>query len=188
MFICSNSCKWDTGNKTVLSCQQPATFCLYNPWIIVTVSVKTLDVIELCNIMILSFIMILKCHDNLNRREIFNIVISPTQYYRKYLDYQMIHCSETFISVKYFQLIFTILVLVALLSDIVIISIIMIITLMIYRDMKFLLSPIPTMLACKFWPIFQRLKSYNSVTAEWNVTKLCSSIAKWSSYILVEDR
>ena len=33
---------------------------------------------------------------------------------------------------------------VALLSDIVIISITMIITLMIYRDMKFLLSPIPT--------------------------------------------
>ena len=116
-----------------------------------TVSVKTLHVIELGDIMILSFIMILKCHDNRNRREIFNIVISPTQYYRKYHDYQKIHCSETFISVvKYFQLIFTILVLVALLSDIVIISIIMIITLMIYRDMKFLLSPIPTMLACKF--------------------------------------
>ena len=32
---------------------------------------------------------------------------------------------------------------VALLSDIMIISIIVIITLMIYRDMKFLLSPIP---------------------------------------------
>ena len=115
-----------------------------------TVSVKTLHVIELGDIMILLFIMILKCHDNRNRREIFNIVISPTQYYRKYHDYQKNHCSETFISVKYFQLIFTILVLVALLSDIVIISIIMIITLMIYRDMKFLLSPIPTMLACKF--------------------------------------
>ena len=115
-----------------------------------TVSVKTLHVKELGDIMILLFIMILKCHDNRNQREIFNIVISPTQYYHKYHDYQKIHCSETFISVKYFQLIFTILVLVALLSDIVIISIIMIITLIIYRDMKFLLSPIPTMLAHKF--------------------------------------
>ena len=99
--------------------------------------------LELGNIMILSIIVILKCHDNRNRREIFNIVISPIQYYRKYRDYQKIHCSETFISVNYFQLIFTILVPIALLSDIVIISIIVIITLMIYRDMKFLLSPIP---------------------------------------------
>ena len=88
-------------------------------------------------------IVILKCHDNQNGREIFNIVISPTQYYRKYCDHQKIHCSETFISVNYFRLISTILVPVALLSDTVIISIIMIITLMIYRDMKFLLSPIP---------------------------------------------
>ena len=38
--------------------------------------------------------------------------------------------------------------LVALLSDIMIISIIVIITLMIYRDMKFLLSPIPSMSVC----------------------------------------
>ena len=81
--------------------------------------------------MILSFIVILKCHDNQNQREIFNIVISPTRYYRKYRDYQKIYCSETFISVNYFQLIFTILVPVALLSDIVIILIIVIITLMI---------------------------------------------------------
>ena len=100
--------------------------------------------VELGGIMILLFIMILKYHNNRNRREIFNIVISPTRYYRKYRDYQKIHCSETFISVKYFKLIFTILVHVVLLSDIVIISIIMIITLMIYRDMKFLLSPIPS--------------------------------------------
>ena len=57
-------------------------------------------VIELGNSMILSFIVILKCHDNQNRREIFNIVISPTRYYRKYRDYRKIHCSETFISVK----------------------------------------------------------------------------------------
>ena len=100
--------------------------------------------LELGDIIILSFIVILKCHDNRNRREIFNIVISPTRYYRKYCDYRKIHCSETFISVKYFQLISIILVPVSLLSDIVIISIIVIITLMIYRDMKFLLSPIPT--------------------------------------------
>ena len=93
--------------------------------------------------MILPFIVILKRHDNQNQREIFNIVISSTRYYRKYRDYRKIHCSETFTSVKYFQLIFTILVPVALLSDIVIISIIVIITLMIYRDVKFLLSPIP---------------------------------------------
>ena len=104
--------------------------------------------LELGNIMILSFIVILKCHDNRNRREIFNIVISPTRYYRKYRDYWKIHCSETFISVKYFQLIFTILVPVVLLSDIMIISIIVIITLIIYRDMKFLLSPIPKWNMC----------------------------------------
>ena len=55
------------------------------------------------DIMILSFIVILKCHDNQNRREIFNIVISPTQYYRKYRDYWKIHCPETFISVEYFH-------------------------------------------------------------------------------------
>ena len=99
--------------------------------------------LELGNIMILSIIVILKCHDNRNRREIFNIIISPTQYYRKYRDYQKIQCSETFISVNYFQFIFTISVPIALLSDIMIISIIVIITLMIYRDMKFLLLPIP---------------------------------------------
>ena len=105
----------------------------------------TLFIIELGNIMLLSFIVILKCHDNRNRREIFNIVISPTQCYCKYRDYQKIHCSETFILVKYFQLIFTVLVPVTLLSDIVIISIIVIITLMVYCDMKFLLSPIPSL-------------------------------------------
>ena len=105
--------------------------------------------LELGDIMILSFIVILKCHDNRNRKEIFNIVISPTRYYRKYCDYRKIHCSETFISVKYFQLISTILVPIALLSDIMIISIIVIITLMIYRDMKFLLSPIPRAHFCK---------------------------------------
>ena len=32
------------------------------------------------NIMILSYIVILKCHDNRYRREIFSIVISPAQY------------------------------------------------------------------------------------------------------------
>ena len=105
----------------------------------------TTSEVELGNIMILSFIVILKCHDNRNQREIFDIVISPTRYYRKYRDCQKIHCSETFISVKYFRLIFTILVHVALLSDIVIILIIVIITLMIYCDMKFLLLPIPNL-------------------------------------------
>ena len=104
--------------------------------------------LELGDIMILSFIVILECHDNRNQREIFNIVISPTQYYHKYRDHRKIHCSETFISVKYFRLIFTILVPVVLLSDIMIILIIVIITLMIYRDMKFLLSPIPTCYLC----------------------------------------
>ena len=102
---------------------------------------QRLEILELGNI-ILSFIVILKHHDNRNRREIFNIVILPTRYYRKYRDYRKIRCSETFISVKYLCLIFTILVPVALLSDIVIILIIMIITLMIYHDMKFLLLPI----------------------------------------------
>ena len=34
------------------------------------------------------------------------------------------------------------------------------------------------MLACKFWPMFRSLKSHNSVTAQWNVTKLCSLMAK----------
>ena len=61
--------------------------------------------IELGDIMILSFIVILKCQDNQNRREIFNIVISPIRYYCKYraCDYWKIHCSETFISVEYFH-------------------------------------------------------------------------------------
>ena len=89
----------------------------------------------------LSFIVILKCHNNQNQRESFSIVILPTWYYHKYRDYQKI--PRSFISVKYFQLTFTILVPVALLSNIVIISFIMIITLMIYRDMT-LLSPIPS--------------------------------------------
>ena len=96
--------------------------------------------------MILLFIVILKCHNNRNQKEIFNTVISPTQHYHKYHDYQNSHCSETFISVKYFPPIFTILVLVALTFKwyIVIISIIVIITLMIYRDMKSLLLSIPS--------------------------------------------
>ena len=50
------------------------------------------------------------------------------------------HCVETCISVKCFH---AILVAVVLSSDIVIISIITIIILMIYHNMKFLLSPIP---------------------------------------------
>ena len=83
-------------------------------------------------------IVILKCHDNQYQKEVFSIVIS-TWYYR---DYRKIPCSETCTSVKCFHHIFTILVTVVLLSDIVIISIIVTITLMIYCDMKFLLSPI----------------------------------------------
>ena len=39
-------------------------------------------VIELGNIMILAFIVILKCHDNQYQREILSIIISPAQYYR----------------------------------------------------------------------------------------------------------
>ena len=63
--------------------------------------------LELGDIMILSFIVILNCHNNRNRGEIFNIIISLTQYYRKYHkyhEYRKIHCSETFISVKCFKL------------------------------------------------------------------------------------
>ena len=37
--------------------------------------------LELGNIMILSYIGILNCHDNRYRREFFSIVISPMQYY-----------------------------------------------------------------------------------------------------------
>ena len=36
----------------------------------------------------------------------------------------------------------------------------------------------PFMLACKFWPIFQSLKSHNSVTTQRNAIKLCTSMAK----------
>ena len=67
------------------------------------------------------FIMILKCHNNRYRRNIFSIVISLTQYYHKYHDY---HKIQTCTLVKCFHLIFTILVAVVLLSDIVIILII----------------------------------------------------------------
>ena len=30
------------------------------------------------------------------------------------------------------------------------------------------------MLMCKFLPIFESLKSHNSVTSQWNATKLCT--------------
>ena len=66
------------------------------------------------------------------------------QYYRKCCDYCKIDCSKTLTSVKCFHLIFTILVAVVLLRDIVVISIIMIITFMICLDMKVLLLPTPT--------------------------------------------
>ena len=49
--------------------------------------------VELGNITILLYIMILKCHDNWYRREIFSIVISAVQYYRQYCDYHNIYCS-----------------------------------------------------------------------------------------------
>ena len=43
----------------------------------------------------------------------------------------------------------------------------------------------PSMLAYNFCPIFHSLKSHNSVPSQWNITKLCTLMAKWSSYILV---
>ena len=57
-------------------------------------------------------------HDNRYGRKIFSIAISSIRYYHKYRDYHKIHCSETYTLVKRFHLIFTILVAVALLSDI----------------------------------------------------------------------
>ena len=100
--------------------------------------------LELGKIMIISFIMILKCHNNRYWREILGIVILSTQYYHTYHDYHNIHCSERCTSVKCFSLIFTFLVVVVLLSDIVIILIIVIINLVIYCNMKFLVLPIPS--------------------------------------------
>ena len=102
--------------------------------------------LKLGNITILLLIVILKCHDNLYGRKIFSIALSSIRYYHKYRDYRKIHCSETYTSVKRFHLIFTILVTVVLLSDIMIISIIAIIILMTYLDMiithPYLLCPI----------------------------------------------
>ena len=79
---------------------------------------------ELGNITILPFIVILQCHNNRYRRETFSIIISLTWYYHKYCNYYKIHCSETctWCSTSItFYLIFTILVAVVLLSDIMII-------------------------------------------------------------------
>ena len=87
-------------------------------------SLKLFLCMELGDITILSFIMILKCHDNWYRRETFSIVISSTQYYHKYHDHHKIDCSQTCTSVKCCHLIFTILVAIAVLSDIVIITLI----------------------------------------------------------------
>ena len=56
--------------------------------------------IELGDITILLFIVILKCPDNQFQREIFSIVILSTQYYHKYRDDCKIHCSETCTSVN----------------------------------------------------------------------------------------
>ena len=59
-------------------------------------------VLESGNITILSYIVILKCHDNRYRREIFIIVILEAQYYCQYRDYRKIYSSKTFTSVKHF--------------------------------------------------------------------------------------
>ena len=48
--------------------------------------------LELGNITILSYIVILKCHDNRYRRDFFSIVISPMQYYRYYRGYRTVNC------------------------------------------------------------------------------------------------
>ena len=64
----------------------------------------------------------IKSHHNPHQREIFSIVISSTCYCYKFCDYHKIHCSETCTSIKCSHLIFTILVAVVLLSDIVITS------------------------------------------------------------------
>ena len=64
------------------------------------------------------------------------------RYYHIYSDYHKLHCSETQTSVKCFHLILTIFV--AVLISYYIASIIVIITFMIYRDIRLLLSPIPT--------------------------------------------
>ena len=47
--------------------------------------------LELGNIMILSYIVILKCHDNRYRRDFFSIVILPIQYYHSYHGYRMVY-------------------------------------------------------------------------------------------------
>ena len=125
--------------------------------------------LELGDIIILLFIVILKCHDNQDQRKIFNIIISSTWYYCKCHDYHKIHCSETCASLKCFHLIFTILVAIVLLSDIMIILIIVVITLMIYRGMKFLLSPIPSHIFCK---VQKALNSRINVLVHFYITTL----------------
>ena len=102
--------------------------------------------LKLGNITILLLIVILKCHDNLYGRKIFSIELSSIRYYHKYNDYHKIRCSETYTSVKCFHLIFTILVAVVLLSENMIISIIAIITLMIYLNMTFFVIAHPYLL------------------------------------------
>ena len=83
-------------------------------------------VLELGNITILSFIVILlfivvlKCHHNWYWREIFSIIILSMWYYHKYCNYCKIYCSETCTSEKCFHFIFTVLVAVEPLSDIMI--------------------------------------------------------------------
>ena len=94
--------------------------------------------LELGNITMLLFIVVLKCHDNRYQKEIFTILTLSTWYYHKYHDYHKLKCSITCTSVKFFHPIITVLVAVVVVGDIVIISII---TLMIYCDMNFLYRP-----------------------------------------------
>ena len=67
------------------------------------------DITILSFIVILLFIVVLKCHHNWYRREIFSIIMLSMWYYHKYCDYCKIYFSETWTSIKCFHLIFTVL-------------------------------------------------------------------------------
>ena len=64
--------------------------------------------LELGNITILSYIVILKCHDNRYRRDFFSIVISPMRYYRYYrghrMDYYFKPCKFYVIIIEFYSL------------------------------------------------------------------------------------
>ena len=51
-------------------------------------------ILGLNNIIILSYMVILKCHDNQYQREIFGVVISAPQYYYQYRGHHNIYCSK----------------------------------------------------------------------------------------------